>query len=109
MSDRLKKKPRRQPAVMLIWLAGLLLTASLFANAEDSPVRTAPLRLRIELAPNSTWPAPVGTVEIAPCLNLPGAFGVFTAAGKPVAFQTYWSATGEPTRIRFDTSSGAKN
>ena len=109
MSDRLKKKPRRQPAVMLIWLAGLLLTASLVANAEDSPVRTAPLRLRIELAPNSTWPAPVGTVEIAPCLNLPGAFGVFTAAGKPVAFQTYWSATGEPTRIRFDTSSGAKN
>ena len=48
MPDRLKKKSRRQPAVMLIWLAGLFLTASLTTNAEDSPVRSAPLRLRIE-------------------------------------------------------------
>lgn len=49
----------------------------------------------------------MATAEISPCLNVSGTFGVFTAAGKPVAFQTFWTANGEPTRIRFDTSGGA--
>jgi len=92
----------------VLWFAGLALAVSLSAVAEDSPAKTALLRLRIEPAQNSAWPADMGTVEIAPSLNAPGPFGVFTADGKAVAFQTYWSANGEPTRIRFDTSGGAK-
>ena len=76
--------------------------------AEDSPVKTAPLRLRIEAEKHSPWPANVGVVEIAPSLNATGSLGVFTTEGRPVAFQTYWSATGEPSLLRFDTSSGAK-
>jgi predicted negative regulator of RcsB-dependent stress response len=94
-------------AGVAIRLAGLVFAMSLSAVAEDSPVRTAPLRLRIEPAPNSAWPADMGTVELAPCLKAPGPFGVFTAAGKPVAFQIYWSANGEPVGVRFDTSGGA--
>ena len=107
MPATMTMKNTRRPARLSIWLAGLALAVTLAAAAEDSPVKTAPLRLRIEPAQNSAWPADLGAVEIAPCLNSPGPFGVFTAAGKAVAFQDYWSANGEPTRIRFDTSGGA--
>ncbi len=105
-ADIINKNTRRM-AWISICLSGLVFAVSLSVKADDSPVKSAPLRLRLELAPNSAWPANMGTVEIAPCLNAPGPFGVFTAEGKPVAFQTYWSASGEPTRIRFDTSGGA--
>jgi hypothetical protein len=97
------------PAGLAIWLAGLVFAVSFSAVADESPVKTAPLRLRIEPAANGGWPADMGTVELAPCVKSPGPFGVFTATGKPVAFQIYWSASGEPTRIRFDTSSGTNN
>ncbi len=91
-----------------LWRGGLVLALSLSAGAVDFPVKPARLRQQIELAPNSAWPANVGTVEISPGLPLPGQqLGVFNAAGKPVAFHSYWSATGEPSCIRFDTSSGA--
>jgi len=96
------------PAGISGWLAGLMCLVALAAGAQDSPVQTAPLRLRLELAPNSAWPADVGTVDVLPCGVDPGPFGVFTAGGRPVAFQTYWSASGEPNRIRFDTSGGAR-
>jgi len=49
----------------------------------------------------------VGVADIAPCMSSPSRFGVFDAEGKPVAFQTVWSAPGEATRVCFDTSSGA--
>ena len=109
MKNRLKIIIRCWSARSAIWLAALALTVALAAGAEDLSGRKPVLRLRLELAQNSTWPAAMGWAEIAPSLSSPGAFGVFTAAGKPVAFQTYWSATGEPTRIRFDISSGAKS
>jgi len=107
MQVALSTKTIRRLARISTWFAGLVFAAALSVAAEDSPVKTAPLRLRIEPAQNSAWPANVGAVEIAPCLNSPGPFGVFTAAGKPVAFQTYWSAGGEPSLVRFDTSGGA--
>ena len=78
------------------------------AAAQESIVKTAPLRLRLELTQNAAWPATVGQVEVSPDLNFPGSFGVFTDTGKPVAAQTFWAAPGELTRLRFDTSSGAK-
>ena len=92
------------------WLriGSLLAVATLAAPAQDSPVKTAPVRLRIECAENSDWPATVGMVEIAPHWNDPGVFGLFTAEGKPVACQTYWSAKGELSRLRFDCSGGAR-
>jgi tetratricopeptide (TPR) repeat protein len=65
------------------------------------------MRLRIEKTAKTDWPAKVGVVDIAPWLGSPGGFGVFDADGKPVAFQTVWSAQGEETRICFDTSSEA--
>jgi len=68
---------------------------------------TAPLRLRIEKIAQTDWPAKVGVVDIAPCWSSPERFGIFDAGGKPVAFQTVWSAQGEATRVAFDTSSGA--
>ena len=89
--------------------AALMLAATISAVAGDSPVQTAPLRLRLEPVQNSAWLwlADVGAVEISPCWNAPGPFGVFTAAGKPVAFHTYWSAGGEPTGLSFDMSSAS--
>ncbi len=93
---------------VVIWLSVLVFAILPTAIGGNSPVETAPLRLRIERDKNSAWPATMGTVEVAPSLNASGSFGVFTAAGKPVAFQTYWTAPGEPSRIRFDTSGGAK-
>jgi tetratricopeptide (TPR) repeat protein len=98
----------RCPAGISIWLASRLFVMPFSSVAQDSPVQTAPLRLQIELAQNSAWPAEVGSVEIAPGLNAAGQLGVFTPAGNPVACQTYWSANGEPSRIRFDTSGGSK-
>jgi hypothetical protein len=99
----------RRPARISIWFAGLALAVALATVAEDSPVKTAPLRLRIERAENSAWPASVGTVEITPGLNASGPPGVFTADGQPVASQIFWSANGEPSRLRFDAGGGAKN
>ena len=86
-----------------LWLLAIVYSAP----AQDSPVKTSPLRLRLEPVASSSWPANVGVVEISPSLNS-RRFGVFTAAGKPVAFQIYWAANGEPTGIRFDTSTLAK-
>ena len=76
-------------------------------SAQNNPVTTAPARLRIEKLAQTDWLAKVGVVEIAPPTGSPSRFGVFGADGKPVAFQTVWSAPGEPTRLCFDTSSGA--
>jgi len=84
-----------------------VLAATLSVLGQNSPVQTAPLRLRLEPAQNTAWPADVAAVEISPCWSAPGLFGVFTAAGKPVGFHTYWSASGEPTGLSFDSSSGA--
>ena len=102
-------KRNRHPAAAVAWFTVLVLATTLSVVAEDSPVTTAPLRLRLEPAQNSAWPADVGTVDISPCLNQPGALGVFTAGGKPVASHTYWSANGEPTCINFDTSGGDRS
>ena len=68
---------------------------------------SAPIRLRLERNSNTPWPATVGTADIAPSLVKAGGFGVFTGEGQPVAFETIWSAAGEATRLRFDTSGGA--
>jgi tetratricopeptide (TPR) repeat protein len=76
------------------------------ACAQNNPVATAPMRLRIERIAGTDWPAKVGVVEIAPCLGSPGGLGVFDAAGKPLAFQIFWSAQGEATKVRFDASGG---
>ena len=92
-------------SLLICLLSGLLAFA---ATAQESIVKTALLRLRLELAQNSPWPAAVGQVEVSPDPNFPGSFGVFTDAGKPVAVQTFWAAPGELTRLRFDTSGGAK-
>ena len=97
-----------QNAFRWVWLGSLVATAALSARAQDSVINTSPLRLRIEPLSNSAWPATVGTFEISPCLASAGRFGVFTAAGKPVAFQTLWSAGGDVTYIRFDISTLAK-
>ena len=45
---------------------------------------------------------------MTPGLRLPEPFSVYSADGKAVAFQTLWSAAGERTLIRFDTSDSAK-
>jgi tetratricopeptide (TPR) repeat protein len=75
--------------------------------AQSTPVPAAAARLRIEKLAQTDWPAKVGVVELAPNPVGAGRFGVFGADGKPVAFQTVWSAAGEPTRVCFDTSGGA--
>jgi len=90
----------------LLALAGAVLAQSPVC-AQNNPVTTAPARLRIEKIAQTDWPATVGVVDFAPCLSSPSRFGVFNAGGKPVAFQTVWTALGEPTRVCFDTSSGA--
>jgi hypothetical protein len=91
------------------WFAAVLLVAGGASGfSQDSPVNTAPYRLRIETAPNTAWPASVGMVEVTPFLEPPGPFGVFNEAGKPVPFQSFWSAGGEPTALRFDTASGER-
>jgi hypothetical protein len=77
------------------------------AGAQSNPVTSAPIRLRLEKTAQSDWPAKVGVADIAPCWTSPSRFGVFNPDGKPVAFQIIWSAPGEPTRVCFDTSSGA--
>ena len=68
----------------------------------------AALRLRIEPVANSPWPAKVGVCEIAASVKGDGHFHVFTAEGKPVASEVFWSAAGGPVAIRFDTSGGAR-
>jgi tetratricopeptide (TPR) repeat protein len=65
------------------------------------------MRLRIEKIAGAEWPAKVGVVDIAPCLGASSDFGVFGADGKPLGFQTFWSAQGEAAKVRFNTSSGA--
>jgi tetratricopeptide (TPR) repeat protein len=87
---------------------GFIVLSGLVAFGQDSPLTTAPFRLRIERNSGSPWPANVGVADIAPCWIGPSRFGVFTADGKPVAHQILWSAPGEMTRIRFDTSAGAE-
>jgi tetratricopeptide (TPR) repeat protein len=73
----------------------------------QNPAATATARLRIEKIAQTDWPAKVGVADIAPCMGSESRFGVFQSDGKPVAFQTLWSAPGEATRICFDTSSGS--
>jgi tetratricopeptide (TPR) repeat protein len=91
--------------LMLPWLGAVLAEGPVCA--QNNPVTTAPLRLRIEKIAGTEWPAKVGVVEMAPCLGPASEFGVFTAKGQPLAFQIFWSTQGEPTKVRFDTSSEA--
>ena len=88
-----------------IFLAAVL--AGRAVCAQTNPVPAAAARLRIEKLAQTDWPAKVGVVELAPNPVGSGRFGVFGADGKPVAFQTVWSASGEPTKVSFDTSGGA--
>jgi predicted negative regulator of RcsB-dependent stress response len=82
----------------LLALAGLLQCGR---AADTTP------RLRLELAPNSPWPAAVSTFETWPSLPASARVAVSTADGKPVAAQVLWSAQGEPARVQFDSSGGA--
>jgi hypothetical protein len=101
-----RRKFRARPAAALpVFLAAVL--AGNLVCAQNNPLTTAPARLRIEKLAQTDWPAKVGVVEIAPNPAAPGRFGVFGADGKPVAFQSVWVASGEATRLCFDTSSGA--
>jgi hypothetical protein len=97
---------RARLATALLAAAGGVLAEAL-ASAQNTALTTAPVRLRIEKIAQTDWPAKVGVVDIAPCFSSPSRFGVFSADGKPVAFQTIWAAQGEATRVCFDTSSGA--
>jgi tetratricopeptide (TPR) repeat protein len=90
--------------LLLAWLGAVAAGTSLCA--QNNPSTTAPMRLRIEKIAGSDWPAKMGVVEVSPCLGSTGGFGVFSAEGKPLAFQTFWSAQGEASKIRFDCSSG---
>jgi tetratricopeptide (TPR) repeat protein len=99
---------RARLASALLALLGTLLAQALL-YAQKNPVTDAPMRLRIEKIARTDWPAKVGVVDIAPCLGSSSRFGVFDAEGKPMAFQTLWSAQGEETRLCFDTSSGAES
>ncbi|MGA2556170.1 MAG: PKD domain-containing protein [Verrucomicrobiota bacterium] len=98
-------KFRARPAAALLAALGGFLAPEP-AAAQNNPVTTAPVRLRIGKVGQGDWPAKVGVVEIAPCWNAPGRFGVFNNDGKAVAFQSIWAAPGELTRVCFDTSSG---
>jgi tetratricopeptide (TPR) repeat protein len=101
-----RKFRARRAWTLLAFFAGLLPQGLLCA--QNSPLTTAPIRLRLEKTAQSDWPAKVGVVDIAPCWSAPSRFGLFDADGKPVAFQAIWSAPGEATRICFDTSSGGE-
>src|SRR5580658_3533992 len=92
----------RFATALLAFLPSALAETPAFAG--NNPVTTAPLRLRIEKIAQTDWPAKMGVVDIAPCWSPQGRFGIFDAAGKPVAFQTVWSAEGDATRVCFDTS-----
>ncbi|MGA2543087.1 MAG: hypothetical protein ABSG78_16175 [Verrucomicrobiota bacterium] len=94
----------RLAAALLAFLGGVLAEGPV--RAQNNPVMTAPVRLRIDRIARTDWPAKVGVVDIALCWNAPSRFGVFNSDGKPVAFQIIWAAQGEPTRVCFDTSSG---
>ncbi len=100
-----RREFREQLATALLALLGGVLAQGP-ARAQNNPVTTAPLRLRIDKIAQTDWPAKMGVVDIAPCLNAPGGFGIFNPDGKPVAFEKIWTAQGEPTRVCFDTSSG---
>jgi len=97
---------RARLATALLSVVGVVL-AEVPVCAQNTPLTTAPVRLRVEKIAQTDWPAEVGVVDLAPCVSSPSRFGVFSAAGKPVAFQTVWAAPGEATRVCFDTSSGA--
>ena len=90
----------------LMWLPLLAVEFSSFG--QEAILITVPVRLRMEPAAQASWPADVGVVEMTPGLRLPEPFSVYSADGKAVAFQTLWSAAGERTLIRFDTSDSAK-
>src|SRR5580658_9165588 len=91
--------------LILAWLGAVVACTPLCA--QNNPVTTAAMRLRIEKIAGSDWPAKTGVVEVSPCLGSTGGFGVFSAEGKPLAYQTFWSAQGEASKVRFDASSGA--
>jgi hypothetical protein len=97
---------RARPSAALLAVVGGVLAEALVC-AQNTPLTAAPVRLRIEKIAQTDWPAEVGVVDLAPCVSSPSRFGVFSTAGKPVAFQTIWAAPGEATRLCFDTSSGA--
>ena len=105
MTSSRRKFRARPAAARRVFLAAVL--AGNLVCAQNNPLTTAPARLRIEKLAQTDWPAKVGVVEFAPNPAAPGRFGVFGADGKPVSFQTVWAASGEATRICFDTSSGA--
>jgi len=84
--------------------APLLCLLLLTASAQDRDR----VRVVVEKAGDSPWPAAVGMVEICPVPALAGGkYSVTTSDGKLVQAQTLWSAVGEPMRVRFNTSSGA--
>ena len=95
-------------ATFLQFILQVALVGMISAPAQELPAKPAAWRLQIEPAADSPWPAKVGVFEIAAAVNTGGHFSVFTAEGKPVACQTFWSAAGEPTAVRFDTSGGAR-
>ena len=71
------------------------------------PVPSAIARFRLERSPGSPWPATVGTVTIWPC-KLKGAYvSAFTAEGRRVGVESYWSSGDDPSKFHLDTSSGA--
>ncbi len=65
------------------------------------------VRLRIEKAGDSPWPAAVGVVQVWPTAGASGRFSLSSTDGHPVQAQTVLSAIGEPTLIRFNTGGGA--
>ena len=95
----------RRAWTLLAVIGGILAEGAVCA--QNSPLKTAPARLRLERIAQTDWPAKVGVADIAPCWSAPSRFGVFDADGKPVAFETIWTAQGEAMRVCFDTSSGA--
>ena len=59
--------------LMLAWIGAVLADGPVYA--QNNPVSTAAMRLRIEKIAGTDWPAKVGVVDISPCLGSPGGFG----------------------------------
>ena len=87
-------------------VAGLTLLLVIAVTGTAGELPSGP-RLRLEKTGDSPWPADVGTAEVWPCWPRAARFNLCTADGSPVHWQTVWTAAGEPTLIRFDTSTHA--
>jgi tetratricopeptide (TPR) repeat protein len=99
---------RRFLAPALLAGAAWALLSPTTALAQGWPVANAVGRVHLERAKKTAWPATVGWAQVWPAGLDPAKcnVAVFTGSGRPAGSQVIWTATGEPMKILFDSSSG---